>query len=200
MQNKGSAKLNPPDPQLSYTAGYSHDAHTHTRSWDIPPLRAPDDKPEHPNNAHVTRPDAEANIGTVEETKTHISKCHDQIATIRAQMDNLSASMNTLMTTLTTDEHAYLQDPAQDNFHDALLHAPVSAMLFDHKAKTNNTIASVDIQYYSNIPAYLTRGDANTPSRYRRPERGNVVIITRSYMSKVWGHEFQQLHLIGIVK
>ena len=61
-------------------------------------------------------------------------------------------------------------ETVQDTFYDALSQAPVSVMLFEHRLRTNNVIVPADVNYFSTIPAYLTRGNTNTPSRSGHPE------------------------------
>ena len=85
-------------------------------------------------------------------------------------------------------------------FYDTVAYASVSAELQEYKNKVNHPITTADIQYFSKIPAHLTRVESKTNTCYGRPKQGDVVVITRQYTSKIVGLQFPQLNLIGVVK
>ena len=96
-------------------------------------------------------------------------------------------------------QHQLLQLELKD-IHAERSAMPLSVALANHKENTNTELTKEDEQYFARIPAQITRGSVHTPSRYLRPTRGDIVMITRQYTSKIPNLNFPQLNVIGTVK
>ena len=200
MHNAWNASPKAPETHHSRNNIDNYEMNIHARPKDRPSRQTHAHQTVCPDNTPDTRTTLSNTTDTLIKVRAHINACNNQLAVARVQINTLSATIDTLMTTLKIVVDTLPQDPAQDTYYDALSHATVGAMLFEHKMNKNRVATPTDVKYFSRIPAHLTRGDTNTPSRHGRPERGDVVIITRPYTSKVWGHQFPQLHLMGVVK
>ena len=77
---------------------------------------------------------------------------------------------------------------------------PLSVALTNHEEITNEEPTAADKRYFAGIPAQITRGTEHTPAQSRRPTRGDIVMISRQYTSKIPNLSFPQLHVIGAVK
>ena len=78
--------------------------------------------------------------------------------------------------------------------------APLSIALAQHKDKYNKEPSEEDRRYLAGIPARITKGNAKVPFKRERPRRGDTVMITREYISKIEELNFQQLHVVGAVE
>ena len=167
---------------------HNTDDHTSTSSHDKP------------TTDHTTLQTAlKRKINTLQHLRNKVTDVIRQSADIQNRAQDTAAKIDLLLKQNQGEMRSLGNTPTDEVFYDTVAYAPVSAELHEYKNKVEHPITTADIRYFSKIPAHLTRVESTTNTRYGRLKRGDVVVITRQYTSKIRGQQFPQLNLVGIV-